>query len=72
MADEAVFPVWCYVDRLEQSGEISELEARRWIFTSRAKRSAYVSSTLPLFPDALWMNFLDAVRSLLPALIKAA
>ncbi len=30
MADEDVFPVWCYVDRLEQSGEITEFEARRW------------------------------------------
>ncbi len=30
MADEELFPLWCYVDRLEQSGEISELEAHRW------------------------------------------
>ncbi len=30
MADEAVFPLWCYVDRLEQSGEVTEFEARRW------------------------------------------
>ena len=29
MADEDVFPVWCYVDRLEQSGEITDFEARR-------------------------------------------
>ena len=30
MADEAVFPLWCYVDRLEQSGKITGFEARRW------------------------------------------
>ena len=29
-AVQLLFPVWCYVDRLEQCGEISELEARRW------------------------------------------
>ncbi len=30
MADEDLFPVWCRVDRLEQSGEITEFESRRW------------------------------------------
>ena len=27
MADDDLFPVWCYVDRLEQLGKITEFEA---------------------------------------------
>ncbi len=50
MADEAVFPVWCYVDRLEQLGEISELEARRWkreIFSVMLQRGLEPEDVVP-------------------------
>ena len=55
MADEAVFTVWCNVDRLEQSGEISEFEARRWkreIFSVMLERDGLVGiieEPLPVF-----------------------
>ena len=61
MADEAVFPVWCYVDRLEQSGEITALEARRWkheLFSLMLERG--------LEPDGLVGIFEEPVILLLP------
>ncbi len=50
MADEDVFPVWCHVDRLEQSGEITALEARRWkheIFSVMLERGLEPEDVVP-------------------------
>ncbi len=50
MADEDAFPVWCYVDRLEQSGEITALEARGWkreIFSVMLERGLEPDDVVP-------------------------
>ncbi len=54
MADEDVFPVWCYVDRLEQSGEITEFEARRWkheIFSVMLERGLEPDGLVRVFEE---------------------
>ena len=50
MQDDEVFPAWCRVDRLEQSGKITALEARRWkheIFSVMLERGLEPADVVP-------------------------
>ena len=54
MADEAVFPVWRYVDRLEQLGEITEFEAHCWkheIFSLMLERGLEPDGLVRIFEE---------------------
>ena len=56
MADEAVFPVWCRVDRLEQRGEITEFGARRWkykIFSGMLERGLEPDGVVRIFEEPM-------------------
>ena len=54
MADDDLFPVWCRVDRLEQSGKITGFEARRWkheIYSAMLERGLEPDGLVRIFEE---------------------